>query len=124
MTTRHFGTRRCRGATIVELLVALLLLGVGAASLAGGMRSAVRSAAHARAEALGAHTAESRLELLRARCAMSGGSAAAGPVAEHWRLGPRAGPLLGSTEVRDSLVLTRSTGSSARLIRSIVRCVP
>jgi Tfp pilus assembly protein PilV len=113
-----------RGTTIVELLVALLLFGVGAASLAGGMRSAVRSSAHGRAYALGAHAAESRLERLRSRCVVSSGSAALGPVAEAWLVGPRAGPLMRSVEVEDSVTVLSSRRSATRVVRSIVRCVP
>lgn len=112
------------GTTLVELLVALLLLGVGATALAGGLRSASRSAAYGRVVSLGAHAAESRLEQLRSRCAAGGGSTSSGSVTEHWSIGPRAGPLLPSVEVQDSLILLRSGGASARLVWSIARCVP
>jgi prepilin-type N-terminal cleavage/methylation domain-containing protein len=113
-----------RGATLVELIVALVLLSIGAGSLAGGMRSAARSASHGRALSLAAFAAESRLEELRARCSIAPGSAALGPVSEHWVVGARAGPLLQSLEVQDSVTIVLSTGLSGRLVRSIARCAP
>ena len=101
-----------------------MLLSIGAGSLAGGMRSAARSAAHGRALSFGAFAAESRLEELRARCGIGPGSAALGPVSEHWAVGARAGPLLQSLEVEDSLTIVLSTGLSGRLVRSIARGTP
>jgi prepilin-type N-terminal cleavage/methylation domain-containing protein len=113
-----------RGATLVELIVALVLLSIGAGSLAGGMRGAARSAAHGRALSIGAFAAESRLEELRARCGIAPGSVALGPVSEHWAVGARVGPLLQSLEVEDSVTILLSTGLSGRLVRSIARCTP
>lgn len=113
-----------RGSTLIELLVALTLLGIGAAALAGGMRSANVSAASGRAWSLGALAAESRLERMRALCAAGGGSFQLGPVLERWDTGPAAGTLLPSFEVEDSIRLTLSAGATGRTVRSIARCLP
>lgn len=123
---RSAGTIRShqRGSTLIELLVALILLAIGASALAGGMRSATRSAASGRAWSLGAFTAESRLEQLRARCVSTNGSLKLGPVLERWATGPAAGPMLPSFEVEDSISLTLSAGSAGRTVRSIARCQP
>jgi type II secretory pathway pseudopilin PulG len=123
---RSIGVRgqRRRGTTIVELMLALVLLGVGTASLAGGMRHAARASAHGRSFAAGARAAESRLEQLRSRCGAGAGAASSGPVSERWHVGPPAGPLLNSVEAEDSVTLALSARSARRVIRSIVRCVP
>ena len=123
---RTAGTLRFqrRGWTLIELLVALILLGIGASALAGGMRSATRSGASGQAWSLGAFAAESRLERLRARCAAASGSRRQGPVLERWATGPAAGPLLPSFEVEDSITVILSGGSAGRTVRSIARCLP
>ena len=124
MERTHDAVRREQGSTIVELLIALLLFGIGAASLAGGMRTAGVSAAHGRAFSLAAYAAETRLERLRSQCIASPGAFAMGPVAERWGIGANAGPLLASTEVRDSVTITLATGARGRVVASVVRCVP
>ena len=50
------------GITLAELLVAILLLGVGAVALAGSSGWAVRAAHHGRAAAVAAWEARARLE--------------------------------------------------------------
>ena len=112
-----------RGSTLIELLVALVLLGIGASALAGGMRSATRAAASGQAWSRGALAAESRLEQLRATCVAASGSFRLGPVQERWATGPVAGPLLLSFEIEDSISLTLSAGSTGRTVRSIARCL-
>jgi hypothetical protein len=124
MRITHHVPRLRRGASLAELLVALVLLGVGAASLAGGMRSATRSLAHGAGWSLAAFAAESRMEDLRARCGMASGARILGPVTERWGVGARAGPLLQSLEVDDTIAILLTTGTSGRLVRSIARCLP
>lgn len=115
----------CRnGVTLIELLLALALFAIGATALAGGMRTAARSAGMGRAWTSGAFAAESRLEQLRARCTLTPGAASSGAVAERWVIGAAAGPMLPSLEVEDSIILTMSTGTAGRAVRSIVRCMP
>lgn len=116
--------RREQGSTIVELLIALLLFGIGAASLAGGMRTAGASTAHGRAFSHAAYAVEARIERLRSRCIVAPGAAGVGPVTERWGIGGRAGPLLASTEVEDSVTILLATGSRGRVVGSVVRCVP
>jgi prepilin-type N-terminal cleavage/methylation domain-containing protein len=122
------GCRLCRttryGVTLIELLLALVLFAVGASALAGGMRTATRSFAMGRAFSSGAFAAESRLELLRARCTFTAGAATLGAVEESWVAGGAAGTMLPSTVVVDSITLTMTGGVSTRVIQSIVRCTP
>ena len=124
MERTNGAVRHERGSTIVELLVALLLFGIGAASLAGGMRTAGASTAHGRAFSHAAYLAETRLERLRSQCIPLPGAAVMGPVAERWGTGAAAGPLLASTEVEDSVTITLATGARGRVVASVVRCVP
>ena len=124
MAHHRFGRTRS-GVSLIELILALVLLAIGATALAGGMRAAARSAGMGRAWTSGALAAESRLEALRARCTLSAGSASGGAVSERWSVGAPAGTMLPSLDVEDSITMTVAAGSGVgRVVRSIVRCVP
>jgi type IV pilus modification protein PilV len=75
-----------RGLTIVEVLVAMLVLTVGLLALAASAGYATRVAGQAKRDAEVATLARSRLEILRAGgCpAMAEGSTGAGPYALSW----------------------------------------
>lgn len=121
----HRSGRTRSGVSLIELMLALVLLAVGAAALAGGMRAAARSAGMGGAWTSGALAAESRLEELRARCALAAGSASAGAVSERWSVGASAGTMLPAVHVEDSVTMTAAAGSHVRrAVHSIVRCVP
>lgn len=112
------------GASLVELLFALVLLAIGATALAGGMRSAVRSVAMGRSWTGGAFAAEVRFEAMRGRCSSWAGAANNGAVTERWAAGAAAGPALSSFVADDSIGLTTAAGPSGRVVRTIVRCTP
>jgi Tfp pilus assembly protein PilV len=79
------------GHTIIELLVAVLLLTVGVLGAAGVLVSAERLSAAARSAGLASVAVTSRLEQLRvAPCVtLRTGTAASRGVAEHWVVSPR-----------------------------------
>ena len=79
------------GHTIIELLVAVLLLTVGVLGAAGVLVSAERLGAAARSAGLASVAIASRLERLRvAPCAtLVSGTAASRGVAERWVVSPR-----------------------------------
>lgn len=114
--------RGARGSTLVELLVALTLLGIGGTALIGGMRASVRSVASGLALTRAAASVESRFEMLRLDCMPSPGFAVHGPVRERWQIVGPVGSMLPSTEIVDSLSIMQSSGVVARAVRSIVRC--
>lgn len=118
----HTSSRQ--GVTLIELMLALVLLAIGATALAGGMHGAVKSTAVGRAWMAGAFAVEARFERLRARCTPSSGTRALGAVHESWVVGGAAGAMLPAVQAEDSITLSVSTGSRGRTVRSIVRCVP
>lgn len=81
------------GVSLLEVLVAIVILGVAVLALARAGGEALGSVVDARARGLAARTAARRIELLRAaRCAASSGSATgARGVAEWWTAQPGAG---------------------------------
>lgn len=113
---------RTSGSTLIELLVALTLLGVGASALLGGMRASLRSAAAGAAMSRAASAVESRFEALRVTCQPAGGRFSIGPVSEQWQIVAPAGAALPSVVVMDSLAITMTAGIATRVAHSIVRC--
>ena len=82
------------GFTLVEVLVATVVLGVGIVALVGASASVSRLVGHGRKATHAAERAERRLELLRQAAAavgcvgLAGGAApAAGDVDERWEVG-------------------------------------
>ena len=88
---RRVGRSRA-GFTLVELLVAVLVLAVGLAALARGAGQALAAMADARSEGDAAWRAARRLELLRAvRCPHRiDGDSADARFTERWTVVPRA----------------------------------
>lgn len=85
-TVHGRAARLKRGFTIVELLVAMVMLSVGILALAGTAAVTVRQLGGARQQILAANVAQVRLEqLMSANCTtLSSGSAAARGVSESW----------------------------------------
>jgi len=122
MAQRTATPPRIRGSTLIELLVALTLLGVGATALLGGMRASLRSAAAGAAMSRAASALESRFEALRVTCQPAGGFVSIGPVTEQWQVVAPVGAMLPSSVVMDSLAITMTAGIASRVVHSIVRC--
>lgn len=85
MTARACGSPR-DGGTLIELLVAIVLLSVGVLSLAETSRVTIRQTGQERVLSTAAAVAQARLERLRAiPCkTIAGGSAQTNAVQERW----------------------------------------
>jgi len=86
---------KCRarqGFTIVELLVAMVMLTIGILALAGTAAVTVRQLGGARQQILAANVGQARFEqLLSTPCStLTGGSASAGGVSETWTVSDSA----------------------------------
>jgi Tfp pilus assembly protein PilV len=89
---RRQGSRARRGFTIIEVLVAAVMLLAGLVGLAAASAAALRALADARFEELAAVTAGRRMELLRATpcAARTGGEHASTAMLERWTVAPYA----------------------------------
>ncbi|MFL5402377.1 MAG: prepilin-type N-terminal cleavage/methylation domain-containing protein [Gemmatimonadales bacterium] len=87
--------KRSSGLTLIEVLIAVVVLGIGIVALAGGSALVTRMIGHGKVETRAAQLAARRIEALRLaanatspRCAApefaSGGPVIAGGVAESW----------------------------------------
>ncbi len=113
MRTRH-------GTSLVELIVALTLLGVGALALAGTGALALRLSAEARRQASAARLAHSRIERLRSACAPAAAGAATSPegIEERWSVAAD-GPL---RVIVDSLVVPAHRGADTLVVLGSAWC--
>ena len=112
--------RRCLGFTLVELLVALLLVEVGLLSLTGTTLVLIRERSAMRARAAAIRAASNRLEILAAGPCEAASGAAIGPstIREMWdvQLVPNA-----VRELRDSVVYGADSGH-AIVLRTRLPC--
>ncbi|HTK48328.1 MAG TPA: prepilin-type N-terminal cleavage/methylation domain-containing protein [Gemmatimonadaceae bacterium] len=96
---------RARGFTVIEVLVALVVLAAGLLTLAGSAALAIRSSAAATRERRAVQRGADRIALLRAAgCAAARSGAATDAtarIAERWTVGsPAGGALFVDEEVR------------------------
>ena len=93
---------RLRSAfTLVELLVACLVLGVGVLGLASTSVAVARLAGDSTRAGAAVERGQARLEALRSnRCAAAGGTLIAGGIAEWWSVAPSSGGALLEDSVR------------------------
>lgn len=112
--------RRRLGFTLVELLVALLLVEVGLLSLTGTTLALIRERSAVRARAAAIRAASNRLQILAAGPCEAASGAASGPSAirEMWdvQLVPNA-----VRELRDSVVYGADSGH-AIVLRTRLPC--
>jgi Tfp pilus assembly protein PilV len=119
-------SRRARpgraGISIVEVLVALVLLAVGLLGIAGNGAIAMRAAVAAARERRAAQRAADRVALLRAQgCAAARSGAAVDPAAaltERWTVSPAANAVALDVEVR----WRAPAGPRALTLRSGILC--
>lgn len=82
----------CRGYTLVEMLVAIMLFTIGLLAMAGTASLVTVALAGSRTRSVAAAVAESRFDWLRAQTcsAHTGGTAVTRGVREDWRVQPLA----------------------------------
>lgn len=111
------------GLTVVEVLVALMLVAVGMLGMAGTAAVALRSATESAGRRAAAHRTATRLSLLEAQgCAKAASGAAVDSLAqvtEHWTV---ASPAAGFVAVTDTLTWMSSRGKRTLGIESAFPC--
>lgn len=109
------------GFTLVEVIVAIILIEVGLFALVGGSAVLIRQANQLRGRVTALHAAVDRLQLLSAgSCAVATGSAGAtGAIHEDWALA-----MVGRSvrEVRDSVSFRLPGGAGSVVLRTRVPC--
>ena len=109
------------GFTLVEVIVAIILIEVGLFALVGGSAVLMRQANQLRGRVAALHAAVDRLQLLSAGpCTVATGTAGAtGVMREDWALA-----MVGSgvREVRDSVTVRLPGGVAAVVLRTRVPC--
>ena len=107
--------------TLVELVVAVALLGIGAVGLAAASAFLAHASSEASASSIAASAATRRLELLRSVpcAAIAAGSARARGVTEQWSA---AALSPGIVDVSDSVSYDTNRGARSQLVRSYVAC--
>ncbi|HEU4563719.1 MAG TPA: prepilin-type N-terminal cleavage/methylation domain-containing protein [Gemmatimonadaceae bacterium] len=133
---RRSGRRHGRGAparrgfTIVEVIAAVVILGVGVLGLAGTAAVVTRLMSQGDQQTTAAVVAQRRFERLRAtRCPagspLVSGTASANGMSERWTVVRQVGVQgLRLFEVTDSVSYKTSNGARGHLYRSIVECLP
>ncbi|MFN2400196.1 MAG: prepilin-type N-terminal cleavage/methylation domain-containing protein [Gemmatimonadaceae bacterium] len=110
------------GFTLIELVIAVLVLVVGVLGLAGTSAAVARMSGDGARRGTAAEMAQSRFEAFRsAGCAIPVGAGAytARGVRESWNVTPRGNGLF---DVVDSISLPTGTGRSLYAYRSLILC--
>lgn len=107
--------RACAGFSLVEVMCAILILGVAVAGLTQGLTTALRSSKESEQQTAAAWIAAGQIEILRAEgyvlVGETAGEIGSGPGAYRWRQSVSATRIEGLHEVR--LVVERSEGGGA-----------
>jgi prepilin-type N-terminal cleavage/methylation domain-containing protein len=113
---------RTRGFTLVELLIATVVLAVGLLALTSAGAAIVKLESRGQLFARMAAAGETRLELLRSqRCEATSGASDSGGLAERWSVTQSASR---TRVVVDSVAPDRESASAgnAYVFRSAIRC--
>lgn len=115
------GRSQRSGFTIVELMVAMLVMTVGVLGLATTGAVVARMVGGGAQQTIAANAAQSRFESLRSvQCnQITSGSASNRGVSERWTVQQVA---VQQFDVRDSVFYTTRTGQKTQVYRSFVRC--
>jgi len=119
---------RRRGYTLVEMMVALMLLSVGILSLSSTSSLVVRTMGESNKQVLAATMARSRLERLAGLgCSASGfvsGSAVTNGISETWVVanGGGANTAISAKRLTDSVTYTTRRGLRFELYSTVVVC--
>jgi prepilin-type N-terminal cleavage/methylation domain-containing protein len=122
--TPSLARQPARGFTLVELLVAIVVINVGLLALVAASAVVVREADEGKARAAAVRAASNRLEWLASRpCSAPmpdhGSVSAAGGLREEWSVERLTN---GVRELRDSVTYTRRGSTLMLVLRSRVTC--
>lgn len=123
---RHAPRRRRRaGFTIVEVVVAVIILSVGVLGLAGAAAIVTRMMGTSEMRSDASTVASARFEVLRGtRCPLSSGAATSAGINERWSAAQLGNPAYRMYEVVDSVSYQSRDGQRAQTYRSVVQCLP
>lgn len=109
------------GFTLVEVLIAVVLIDVGLLALAAGSAVLIRQTAEMRARNGAVRAAANRLQRLGATSCVATAGTAAGAfgIREHWSVDVRAD---GTRDLRDSVSYETPTGDRAVVLRTRLPC--
>lgn len=109
------------GFTIIEMVVALLIMVVGVLGLAGTASVVSSMVGEGAQQSLVATVVHNRFEVIRSlQCgAVAGGSATTRGIAESWSLTPAGSSML---DLVDSVTYARRRGRKSSSFRSYVTC--
>ena len=115
-----------RGFTIIELVVAIVILAIGVLGLAGTSAVVSRTLGQGTQHAQAASVAQTRFEIMRTtRCPVNSGTATSGKFTEKWtRIGTTGGATLRFYEVVDSVSYSVGGTAKKQAFRSVVQCLP
>jgi prepilin-type N-terminal cleavage/methylation domain-containing protein len=115
-----------RGFTIVEVVVAMLILTIGVLGLAGTAASVTRMMGSSEIQSDATNVALSRFEVLRGgRCPVVSGSNTSAGITERWTvLGAVGAANLNLYDVVDTVSFRTTSGSRPQGYRSVVQCQP
>ena len=123
-TMRKAAHRRA-GVTIIEVIVAVMVLTIGVLGLAGSAAIVTRMMGSAEIQSDAASVAASRFETLRGtRCPVASGSASSGGIAERWSAVQLGNPAYRMYDVVDTVRYSSRNGQRTQAYRSVVHCLP
>ena len=110
-----------RGFTLVEVIIAVVLINVGLLALVAGSAVLIRQSAEMRARSAAVRAAANRLALLGATTcvARSGSATSAFGVREDWSVSVLAN---GVRELHDSVSYSAPTGTKSVVLRTRLPC--
>lgn len=117
---------RQKGFTIIELVVAIVILAIGVLGLAGTSAVVSRTLGQGTQHAQAASIAQTRFEIMRTtRCPVNSGAVTGGKFTEKWtRIGTTGGAPLRLYEVVDSVSYSVGGKAKNQAFRSVVQCLP
>ena len=129
MRHREFGPRARRrrraGFTIVEVLVAVMVLSIGVLGLAGAAAIVTRMMGSSEMQSDASTVASARFESLRGtRCPLAAGSASGAGITERWSVSQLGNAGYRMYEVVDSVRYQNRSGQRTQAYRSVVQCLP
>ena len=117
--------RRRSGFTVIEVIVAIMVLTVGVLGLAGAAAIVTRMMASAEVQSDAAAVAAARFERLRgSRCPVASGSVSSAGINERWASVQMGNPSYRMYDVVDTVRFTRRGVQREQAYRSVVKCLP